>query len=92
MATRRSLHSRNYEIFRAELKRLRKNARITQVELAKRLNQPQTYISKCERGERRVDMIEVRDICRALRVDYVEFARTLETSLAASKAKGARLR
>jgi transcriptional regulator with XRE-family HTH domain len=65
----RSLFSDAYTSFREVLVATRKNAGVTQVELAERLDKPQQFISKIENGDRRVDLIEFVAICRALRVD-----------------------
>jgi len=81
MATQRSLHSRDYATFLSVLREVRKGAGVTQVELAKRLRETQTFVSKCERGERRLDFIETRRFCAALRVDFVEFARRIDAAL-----------
>lgn len=37
---------------------------MTQVQVAQRLRQPQNFVSKCERGERRVDAVELADFAR----------------------------
>lgn len=50
------------------LKRIRNDAGITQVELSKRLCVPQSFISKYESGERRLDLIELEQVCIALGV------------------------
>lgn len=42
---------------------------MTQVDLAKRLGRPQSFISKYEKGERRLDVIEFISICDALGVE-----------------------
>jgi len=47
----------------------RKDACITQSDLAKTLDKPQSYISKYERGERRLDIVEFLHIARALTID-----------------------
>lgn len=47
----------------------RKAAGITQVELAERLGKPQSFVSKVERGERRLDVIEFCELAEALRRD-----------------------
>lgn len=44
----------------------RKAAGITQVELAQRLEKPQSFVSKVERGERRLDVIEFCRVAEAL--------------------------
>lgn len=70
-----------YLIVTELLYRLRINSGITQQELAAKLNSPQSYISKIETGERRIDLIEMREICKALDSNLVEFATMLEKEL-----------
>lgn len=50
----------------------RKGARVSQVELAKRLGKPQPFISYIENGERRIDVVEFYAIAKALGVDPVK--------------------
>ena len=45
---------------------VRKAAGVTQVELADRLGKPQSFVSKVERGERRLDVIEFCQVAEAL--------------------------
>jgi transcriptional regulator with XRE-family HTH domain len=47
----------------------RKQAGVTQVELAKRLGRPQPFVSYIERGERRIDVVEFIVVARSLSVD-----------------------
>ncbi len=47
----------------------RKDAGITQVELGRRIGQRQTFVSKFELGERRLDAAEFITVCRALGAD-----------------------
>ena len=56
----------------------RKDANLTQAELAQRLNRRQAFISRIERGERRIDVIEFLDLARALRIDAPKFIRAFE--------------
>lgn len=63
------------------LYRLRLSAGITQQQLSDILKVPQSYISKIETGERRIDLIELREICRALNSDLIEFVVMLEKEL-----------
>ena len=58
-----------YKKFREILLQLRKAAGLTQSELSQLLNRPQSFVSKYERGERRLDVIELGDVARALNVD-----------------------
>ncbi|OUC11911.1 MAG: hypothetical protein B0A82_24695 [Alkalinema sp. CACIAM 70d] len=55
----RSVYSRRYQEFLLRLRSARKEAGLTQKEVALRLGVPQSYVSKCESGERRVDVIEL---------------------------------
>lgn len=50
------------QILQSQLKDIRKSAGITQLELANRLQKHQSYVSKYESGERRLDLIELREI------------------------------
>lgn len=61
-----SVFSDRYSQFLVVMTQARKNAGLTQSQLAKRLGKPQSYISKAERGERRVDVIEFLEIADAL--------------------------
>ncbi len=63
------------------LRRVRREAGLTQVDLARRIGEEQSFVSKFERGERRLDILELRHICRALGVTVDEFARRLEREL-----------
>ena len=64
-----SVFSKRYEHFRELLIRYRKSRSLTQSELAERLRKPQSFVSKYESGERRLDVVELLDICAALRID-----------------------
>ena len=66
------------DILRTLLRDMRLEAGLNQVSLANRLGHPQSYISKYESGERRIDVLELRAICEALEVSLVEFVRRLE--------------
>lgn len=65
------------ERLRAALIDVRKAQRVSQRELARRLRRPQSYVSKYECGERRLDVCELLEILEALRFDPVEFLRRL---------------
>jgi transcriptional regulator with XRE-family HTH domain len=65
----------------ALLRQVRLEAELRQIDLAERLGQPQSFVSKYETGERRLDILEVRQICRAVDISLTEFIRRLEKSL-----------
>jgi transcriptional regulator with XRE-family HTH domain len=49
----------SYRQVLAKLRAARKAAGLTQTEVAKRLGKPQSFVAKCESGERRVDVVEL---------------------------------
>ena len=65
----------------ALLRETRTKAGLTQAELASRLHRDQTFVSKYETGERRLDILELRDVCRAIGIDFKQFIRALDTNL-----------
>lgn len=63
-----SIFPNDYRAVIAALVRIRKEKRITQVQLADALGVPQSFISKVERGERRLDIAELLHFCEILDV------------------------
>lgn len=64
---------------RALLKALRKEkSQLTQRQLSQRLGKPQSYVSKYEIGERKLDYVEITEICKALEIAMEEFNRLFE--------------
>jgi len=63
------------------LRGVRVEAGLTQSELASRLGTDQTFISKYESGERRLDVLELREVCQVIGVDFVAFIRRLDKDL-----------
>lgn len=61
-------HKPEYKLFRQLLVHARQSKNLTQTELAQLLQKPQSYVSKYENGERRLDVIEFLDICYLLGV------------------------
>lgn len=62
----KSIHSAEQKAFCEELAAVRRQAGLTQSDVAKRLGQPQSFVAKYEGGERRVDVIGFLTIARAL--------------------------
>ena len=58
----KSIYTKEYRKVIKRLKKARRDAGLTQVEVAKKLNKPQSYISKIERGERRIDIVELKKL------------------------------
>jgi ribosome-binding protein aMBF1 (putative translation factor) len=63
-APKKSLFSKEYDHFLRALRKARIKAGLTQAEVARRLNRPQSFVSKCESGERRVDVVEASAFCK----------------------------
>ena len=70
----KSIYSQEYTLFLRMLRTTRDQSGVTQQEIAARLDVTQSFISKCERGERRMDIVELRAWCLALGVPLNEFA------------------
>ena len=49
-----------YRLFLKRLREARLAAGLTQAQVAAKLQRPQSYVSKCESGERRVDVVELQ--------------------------------
>lgn len=77
----KSLYTTEYKTMLELLFRLRMGRGLRQSDLAEKLGVPQSYVSKIENGERRLDLIELRSICRALGSDLEEFVHELEKNL-----------
>ncbi|MCL2075742.1 MAG: helix-turn-helix transcriptional regulator [Betaproteobacteria bacterium] len=75
------LHSDDYSALVSLLRTARKEAGLTQVELATRLGVEQSLISKIERRERRLDVAELRIFCAALGIGLSEFVSKFEATL-----------
>lgn len=65
----RGIHDPRYKRLIEALAAARRNAKVSQVELATKLGKRQQFVSKYESGERRLDAVELLDISRALGLD-----------------------
>lgn len=77
----KSTFTREYATFLRLLREARKKAGVTQEELADRIGNTQSFVSKCERGERRLDIVEVRAFCHAIGVSFPRFVRDFDKAL-----------
>lgn len=69
----KTLYNRENELFREHLRRARESAGLTQGDLARAVGRTQVFVSHVERGVRRLDAVELLEICRAMEVDLTEF-------------------
>lgn len=77
----KTITSQIYAQFLDCLRQTRENAGLTQDQLAERLGETQSFVSKCERGERRIDIVELREFCLAMNTTLEKFIRTFERAL-----------
>ena len=78
----KSVFTKKYDRFRLFMIEARKSADLTQAELARKLSRPQSFVSKYERGERRLDVVEFLEVARVLDLDAVQFIKKLEDTSA----------
>ncbi|MGA3145243.1 MAG: helix-turn-helix transcriptional regulator [Verrucomicrobiota bacterium] len=71
----KSAFTKSNDEFCALLKELRVSKGLTQADVAERLRLPQSYVSKVETGERRIDFVETAAFCGAIGVDLAAFAK-----------------
>jgi transcriptional regulator with XRE-family HTH domain len=67
------------------LRRIRLDAGLRQVDLAEKLGQPQSFVSKYESGERRLDLLELRQICDVVGIPLIKFIQMFESVVSAPK-------
>ena len=65
MGSSQALQTERYQTFLHKLRAARKETGLTQAEVAEKLRRSQTWVSKCELGERRVDFVELEDFANA---------------------------
>lgn len=82
---KKSLNSKEHQILLEMLYQLRASLGLRQTDLAKLLNVPQSFISKIESGERRIDLIELRVILKCFNTDITEFVIELEKKINESR-------
>jgi ribosome-binding protein aMBF1 (putative translation factor) len=76
----KSVFTKKYDRFRLMMIEARQSADLTQSELAKKLSRPQSFVSKYERGERRLDVVEFLELARALGIDAVKFIKKVDNA------------
>lgn len=86
----KSLFTEDYAALLGHLRAVREQAGVSQVEIADRLGTGQSLISKCERGERRLDVLELRRWVLALDVSFPDFLMEFEALLGKKKPRSTR--
>lgn len=73
----KALHVSRYKRLCSILRERRRRAGLTQQEVADRLGKPQSFVSKYEKGERRLDLVELLDVADVIGVRAEEIVRDL---------------
>lgn len=79
----KTIYTREYITFLKCLIKARKDAGLTQVQMAEIIGQTQSFVSKCERGERRIDIVELRVFYKAMGIPIAKFVEKLEEAIEA---------
>lgn len=77
----KSVYTDEYSSVTELLREVRIAAQITQVQLAKKLGQSQSFVSKYECGDSRLDIIQLRTVCSQLGITLADFVAQLEGRL-----------
>ena len=75
---KKSRYTKKYERVLASLREVRKAAGLTQTEVAKKFGAHASFVSKCESGERRIDVVELAECCRVYGVSLADFLHRAE--------------
>jgi transcriptional regulator with XRE-family HTH domain len=78
----KSIFSREQIALQRLLRRLREDADLLQSDVAGRLGRPQPFVSRYEKGEKLLDLVELRQVCHAIGTTLPELVRLYEEELA----------
>ena len=70
---KKTLASQKHKPYLSLLREIRVAQGLRQRDVAERLGQPQSFVSKYESGERRLDLLELEQVCEACGLDLVSF-------------------
>ena len=73
-------HALKAQELRTRLRKIRRDAGLTQTELAARLKKPQSFVSKYEKGDRQLNTIELLEVLDALKVNASKFISELKST------------
>lgn len=82
----KTIHRAEYGVLRSLLREKRVASGLTQVDVSLRIGRSQSFVSDVERGVRRVDLLELRDLCGLFDIRLASFCEELERRMAAATA------
>lgn len=80
-AMEKSIFTTDHKKLQRLLKQVRLGAGLRQEDLAELLGKPQSFVSKYEQGDRRLDLVELRQICLAVGISLTGFVKRFEESI-----------
>jgi len=78
---KKSVYRPENKVLTTLLRKIRKEADLDQSELAELLDRPQSYVSSVERGQRRLDLVQLRDHCMHCGLDLSAFVGRFEEAI-----------
>jgi transcriptional regulator with XRE-family HTH domain len=79
----KTIYRHEYDVLLTLIKKHRKESGLTQVDCSNALGRPQSFMSDVETGSRRLDVVQLRDLCNVLGIDFQALLSEFETSLSA---------
>jgi transcriptional regulator with XRE-family HTH domain len=77
----KTIYRPEYQALLVLLKRCRAHAGLTQTQCSEALGKPQSFMSDVENGTRRLDIIQLRDLCAILGISLLELIQDLEDAI-----------
>lgn len=81
----KTIYKPEHAVLLTLLKKHRKAAGLTQVQCSKALGRPQSFMSDVESGTRRLDIVQLRDLCKVLGIGLQDLIAEFEKSVSAEK-------
>ena len=70
----KSIHTADHRRLAGRLREIREEAGLSQTAMARAIGSSQSHVAKYEAGERRLDLVQVREVCRAAGVRFSKLA------------------
>jgi transcriptional regulator with XRE-family HTH domain len=83
----KTIYKPEHDLLLSLIKKYRKEAGLTQAECSKALERPQSFMSDVETGSRRLDIVQLRDLCKVLGIGLQDLIAEFEISLSENDSK-----